>query len=178
MRIKKPRENKRSSENNSLENNNSLGNNSGENKKSPQNNSLMLNDWRTKKSPDNNSAIFPGCNFTAHGFLPPTEILRKYNSVVPGLADRLVIQAEKQTTHRISQEKKLLSANIWKSFIGLVFAFLIGSLGVGGGLYLTFVGFNVIGIVFSSATLVSLVMSFIYGSQYKKYKQNNDKYIT
>jgi hypothetical protein len=52
--------------------------------------------------------------------------------------------------------------------MGLVFGFLIGSLEVGGGLYLTFVGFNVIGIVFSSATLVSLVMSFIYGSQFKK----------
>jgi hypothetical protein len=52
--------------------------------------------------------------------------------------------------------------------MGLVLGFLIGSLGVGGGLYLTFVGFNVIGIVFSSATLVSLVMPFIYGNQFKK----------
>jgi uncharacterized membrane protein len=94
--------------------------------------------------------------------------LQKYNSVVPGLADRIVAQAEKQTFHRIALEKKLLTSYIWKSFLGLVFAFLIGSLGIGGGLWLTFVGFNVIGIVFSSATLVSLVMSFIYGSQYKK----------
>src|ERR1035438_4279362 len=100
--------------------------------------------------------------------LPPPEILQKYNSVIPGLADRIVAQAEKQTFHRISLEKKLLTSNIWKSFLGLVFGFLISSLGVGGGLYLTFVGFNVIGIVFSSATLVSLVMSFIYGSQYRK----------
>jgi uncharacterized membrane protein len=123
---------------------------------------------RTKKSPENNSVNFPGYNCIAPGLLPPPEILQKYNSVVPGLADRLVLQAEKQTTHRIALEKKLLTSNIWKSFVGLVFAFLIGTLGVGGGLYLTFVGFNVIGIVFSSATLVSLVMSFIYGSQYRK----------
>ena len=100
--------------------------------------------------------------------LPPPEVLQKYNSVVPGLADRIVAQAEKQTFHRIALEKKLLTSNIWKSFLGLVFGFLISSLGVGGGLYLTFVGFNVIGIIFSSATLVSLVMSFIYGSQYRK----------
>ena len=123
---------------------------------------------QTKKSKENNSFNFPGYYFNASGQLPSPEILQKYNSVIPGLADRLVLQAEKQTTHRIALEKKLLNSNICKSFMGLIFGFLISSLGVGGGLYLTFVGFNVIGIVFSSATHVSLVMSFIYGSQYKK----------
>ena len=121
-----------------------------------------------KKSKKNNSFNFPGYNFNVSGQLPSPEILQKYNSVIPGLADRLVAQAEKQTFHRIALEKKLLNTNICKSFLGLVFGFLISSFGVGGGLYLTFIGFNVIGIVFSSATLVSLVMSFIYGSQYRK----------
>jgi uncharacterized membrane protein len=107
-------------------------------------------------------------NFSGFGLLPSPEMLQKYDAVIPGLANRLVLQAEKQTTHRIALEKKLLIANIWKSYLGLVFGFLIGSLGIGGGLYLTFVGFNVIGIVFSSATLVSLVMSFVYGSQFRK----------
>jgi uncharacterized membrane protein len=121
-----------------------------------------------KKYRGNNSFNFPKNNFIPSGFLPSPDILEKYNSVVPGLADRIIAQAEKQTFHRISLENKLLICNIWKSFLGLVFGFLISSLGIGGGLYLTFVGFNVIGIVFSSATLVSLVMSFIYGSQYRK----------
>jgi uncharacterized membrane protein len=107
-------------------------------------------------------------SFSGFGLLPSPEMLQKYDSVLPGLADRLVLQAEKQTSHRIALEKRLLISNIWKSYLGLVFGFLIGSLGIGGGLYLTFVGFNVIGIVFSSATLVSLVMSFIYGSQFRK----------
>src|ERR1035437_1729683 len=128
----------------------------------------MRNYMQLKKSKKNNSFNFPGYNFNVSGQLPSPEILQKYNSVIPGLADRLVAQAEKQTFHRIALEKKLLNTNICKSFLGLVFGFLISSLGVGGGLYLTFIGFNVIGIVFSSATLVSLVMSFIYGSQYKK----------
>jgi uncharacterized membrane protein len=118
-----------------------------------------------KRQKGNNSAAL----------LPPPEILQKYNSVVPGLADRIVAQAEKQTFHRISLEKKLLTSNIWKSFLGLVFGFLISSLGIGGGLYLTSVGFNVIGIIFSSATLVSLVMSFIYGSQYRKNQSSTNR---
>jgi uncharacterized membrane protein len=123
---------------------------------------------QTKRSRLDNPFNFPKNNFTATGPLPSPEILQKYNTVIPGLADRIVAQAEKQTFHRIALEKKLLSSNIWKSFLGLVFGFLISSLGIGGGLYLTFVGFNVIGIVFSTATLVSLVMSFIYGSRYRK----------
>jgi len=121
-----------------------------------------------KRLKGNNPFNYPKDNFIIAALLPPPEVLQKYNSVVPGLADRLVTQAEKQTTHRIALEKKLLTSNIWKSFVGLVFGFLISSLGIGGGLYLTFVGFNVIGIIFSSATLVSLVMLFIHGSQYRK----------
>jgi len=121
-----------------------------------------------KKSKEYNSLISHKRNHTPSCFLPSPQMLREYNSVIPGLAERLVAHAEKQTAHRIALEKKLLASNIWKSFLGLVFGFFISSLGVGGGLYLTFVGFNVIGIIFSSATLVSLVMTFIYGSQYRK----------
>lgn len=100
--------------------------------------------------------------------IPSPDVLCKYNLILPGLADRIVAHAEKQSLHRIALENKLLVSNIRKSYLGLVFGFLIGSLGVGGGIWLTFSGFNVIGIVFSSASLVSLVMSFIYGSQNKK----------
>jgi hypothetical protein len=39
---------------------------------------------------------------------------------------------------------------------------------LGGGFYLTFKGYNVIGVIFTSSTLVTLVMTFIYGSQSKR----------
>jgi uncharacterized membrane protein len=99
---------------------------------------------------------------------PSPEQLKEYESVMPGLAQRLITQAEKQTDHRIEMESKLVASGIRKSTLGLIFGFLIGSIGIGGGFYLTAIGYNVIGIVFSSATLVSLVSSFIYGSQSKK----------
>jgi uncharacterized membrane protein len=111
-------------------------------------------------------------NLSGSLLLPSPELLKKYNSVMPGLADRLVTQAEQQTNHRIYMERRKLNSNILKSLIGLSFGFFIGILGVGGGMYLTFMGFNVIGIIFSSATLVSLVMAFIYGSQSKRYNYN------
>ena len=116
----------------------------------------------------NSNSVFPVLKINGSGALPSPEILAQYNSIIPGLADRIVAHAEKQSLHRISLERKLLISNIRKSYMGLVFGFFIGSLGIGGGIWLTFSGFNVTGVVFSSASLVSLVMSFIYGSQNKK----------
>ncbi|MDR3667304.1 MAG: DUF2335 domain-containing protein [Ignavibacteriaceae bacterium] len=101
---------------------------------------------------------------------PSPEKLKEYESVIPGLAQKMVCHAERQTAHRIEMEKELVISNIRKSYMGLIFGFLIGVTGIGGGMYLTAIGFNVIGIMFSSGTLVSLVMTFIYGSQSKKGK--------
>jgi uncharacterized membrane protein len=107
-------------------------------------------------------SVFPDENF------PSPEQLKEYEAVLPGLAQRLISQAENQTAHRIEIENKLVSSGIRKSTLGLIFGFFIGSIGIGGGFYLTALGFNVIGVIFSSATLVSLVSSFIYGSQSRK----------
>jgi uncharacterized membrane protein len=100
--------------------------------------------------------------------IPTPEELQQYESILPGLAQRLITQAELQTAHRIAIEDKLVSSKIRRSLLGLIFAFLIGFIGIGGGFYLTSLGFNVIGIIFSSAALISLVSSFIYGSQSKR----------
>jgi len=100
--------------------------------------------------------------------LPPPETLQKYEQIMPGLAKMVVQNAEQQTLHRLEIEKKTLKSNNVKSFAGLIFGFLIGILGMGGGFYLTFKGYNVIGIIFTSSTLVTLVMTFIYGSQSKR----------
>jgi uncharacterized membrane protein len=121
-----------------------------------------------KRNRKNKSFLIPDIKINGSGTIPSPEILERYNSIIPGLAERIVAHAEKQSLHRTALERKLLISNIRKSYLGLVLGFLIGSLGVGGGIWLTFSGFNVIGIVFSSASLVSLVMSFIYGSQNKK----------
>lgn len=122
----------------------------------------MLSKNNNSESPPPGFPAFPDECF------PSPDQLKNYESVLPGLAQRLISQAEKQTAHRIEIENKLVSSGIRKSTLGLIFGFLIGSIGIGGGFYLTALGFNVIGIIFSSATLVSIVSSFIYGSQSRK----------
>lgn len=117
---------------------------------------------------NNSASLVPGLPLIPDESFPTPDQLKQYEAVMPGLAKRLINQAEKQTAHRIEIENKLVSSGIHKSTLGLIFGFLIGSIGIGGGFYLTALGFNVIGIVFSSATLVSLVSAFIYGSQSRK----------
>ena len=100
--------------------------------------------------------------------LPPPEVLQEYEHIMPGIAKILVENAEKQMQHRLDIERRTLNINSLKSFAGLIFGFLMGIFGMGGGFYLTFKGYNVIGFIFTSSTLVTLVMTFIYGSQSKR----------
>jgi uncharacterized membrane protein len=102
------------------------------------------------------------------GPLPHPDTLKKFEEILPGPADRILKQAENQTQHRIEMESKVINADIRKSYIGLVFGFLIGILGIGGGIYLATLGFNIFGPVLSSGTLVSIIVAFIYGTKSRK----------
>ncbi len=100
--------------------------------------------------------------------MPHPDILRKYDELLPGAADRILKQAENQTSHRIDIEKKVIQNNIINSRLGLIFGFIIGILGIGGGIYLTVLGFDVFGPILGTGTLASLIYSFIYGTNSRK----------
>ena len=100
--------------------------------------------------------------------LPPPEVLQEYERIMPGVTKLLIEKAIQHQQNRAESERRALNIYNLKSFAGLIFGFLIGVFGMGGGFYLTMKGFNIIGFIFSSSTLVTLVMSFIYGSQSKR----------
>jgi uncharacterized membrane protein len=100
--------------------------------------------------------------------LPIPEVLREYERIMPGVTKLLMEKAIQHQQNRIENERRALNIYNLKSFAGLIFGFLIGIFGMGGGFYLTFKGYNVIGVIFTSSTLVTLVMTFIYGSQSKR----------
>lgn len=66
------------------------------------------------------------------GPLPPPEILKKFEEVVEGSAAQIINQANRQTDHRIDMEKRVIKADIIKSYLGLIFGFIIGLGGIGG----------------------------------------------
>lgn len=102
------------------------------------------------------------------GPLPPPDTLAKFEQILPGAADRILKQAEAQTQHRIEIEKKVIDSDIRKSFLGLIFGFIIGLGGIGGGIYLATFGFDVFGPLLSGGSLISLVAIFIYGTRSRK----------
>ena len=110
----------------------------------------------------------PGVKVFSADKLPPPEVLQEYERIIPGITKLLLEIGDKQMRLKHDIEKRAMNINSLKSFAGLIFGFLIGIFGMGGGFYLTFKGYNVIGIIFTSSTLVTLVMTFIYGSQSKR----------
>jgi len=73
--------------------------------------------------------------------------------------------AHSQTEHRQELEKKVIGSDILNSRLGLIFGFLIGMTGIISGVIIISKGQVFAGSFISGVTLVSLVGTFVYGSQ-------------
>jgi uncharacterized membrane protein len=74
------------------------------------------------------------------GPLPHPEILRRYNEIIPGSAERIFSQFELQSAHRRTLEMKVISSNAFSQRFGSISALLIGLVSVCGGLFLVHEG--------------------------------------
>jgi uncharacterized membrane protein len=102
------------------------------------------------------------------GPLPPPQALKAYDMVVPGAAERIISMAERQQAHRHGLEKIVIQGDTQRAFWGLVAGtvFAFGSLGA--GTYLISNGREASGVALVGTTLVSVVGTFIYGTQSRK----------
>ena len=64
------------------------------------------------------------------GPIPPPQILQQYNSIIPDAAERIIRMAEKQSDHRMDLERKVVSSNILKSYLGMIVAAVIAIFGL------------------------------------------------
>lgn len=100
-----------------------------------------------------------------HGPLPHPELLEKYDKVVPGLAERIITLTENQASHRQYLERKVIDADVIAQYMGQVFGFILGLVGIGGGIFLASRGLAVFGTIFGGASLSALVGVFVYGAR-------------
>ena len=105
------------------------------------------------------------------GPLPPPHILKGYNDIVPGAADRLLQMAERQSDHRMEMERAVVSADSRRSYIGLVAAFVLSAGIIGGGLYIIALGHQWPGVLLIGVNVVSLAGVFVYGSRNRRDQQ-------
>jgi hypothetical protein len=81
---------------------------------------------------------------------------------------------ERQATHRMDLESRVVRSDIWKSYLGLGAGFVLGMTGILMGGALVYVGHGQWGAAFSGAYLVSLVGAFIYGTSSRR-KERTEK---
>jgi len=102
------------------------------------------------------------------GPLPSPDLLKKFDEIVPGSADRLITQFEEQSKHRRTLEQKVIGNDICLSRIGIIFGFLIGMTAIIGGLLISLQGKELSGGMISGSGIIGLVSVFVYGSRSKR----------
>lgn len=97
-------------------------------------------------------------------------MLRSYEDVFPGCAERIVAMAERQSSHRQAIERDRIKATNKTEHWGQVFAFILAMSTILGGVYLISIGKDGTGLAAILTALGSLVGVFLYG----KYTQTRE----
>ncbi len=108
------------------------------------------------------------------GPLPPPEILKRFNDIVPGSAERIIKMAEAQFEHRTDLEKKVINSDISRSKWGQILGFIIAIAGLIVAALISIYGSQLAGGIIGVGTLASLVGVFMYGSK-TRVKEREEK---
>ena len=113
------------------------------------------------------------------GPIPPPSIMEGYERILPGSADRIIAMAEKQSEHRQRMEEIMITAESRDSFLGVLFAFLIG-IGclITAGIMVFIVpksGAAIAGAVLGVTGIGSITSSFIVNTRRGSAKKERDR---
>jgi len=101
---------------------------------------------------------------TVEGFtgpIPPPQVLGGYEAVLPGLANRIVTMAERQSEHRQSLERQVVSANIRHEWLGLWIGAAVAVIMVAAAVIVAIAGQPVVGGVIGVFDVVGIVTVFV-----------------
>ena len=93
--------------------------------------------------------------------LPPPQILRGYETVVPGSAERILAKFEQQAEHRMALEKVAVAEQLKQSARGQLFALIISISGLACSLVMAMTAHEKPAMIIGGATLVALVSAFL-----------------
>lgn len=108
------------------------------------------------------------------GPIPPPKILKGYEDVFPGCAERIVAMAENQSRHRMGLEKSRIDTANRTEQCGQIFAFVIALAAITGGIYLISIGKDASGLTAIISSVGLLVGAFVYG-KYAQAKEREQK---
>lgn len=105
------------------------------------------------------------------GPIPHPELLKGYESVKQGFAERIVSMAEEQQKHRFECENKMVEGTVSESKRGQWMAFIVAIIFVVAAVALGLYGHDWLAGVIGGGTLVALVTVFVTGRR----SQSKDK---
>lgn len=104
------------------------------------------------------------------GPLPPPALLKQYEEICPGYAERLITAFEAESAHRREMERKVLEAHVSrdnKQFAearcGQICALIITLAAIGAGVYTALAGYEIAGSVIGVGGISGIVATFIVG---------------
>lgn len=110
------------------------------------------------------------------GPLPPPNIIKGYEDILPGAADRILSMAENQAKHRQEIEKKMVDSEARDGFLGICFAFILGISCIFAGVIIAFLvpqsSGAIAGSIFGVAGISSIIATFIKGTRAEKNKDD------
>lgn len=101
------------------------------------------------------------------GPIPHPELLRKYEDVKPGFAERIVSMAERQLDHRINCEDKVVDGSVSESKRGQNYGLIVALMFLAGAVFLGYNGHDWLAGVLGGGTLVALVTVFVTNKTHK-----------
>lgn len=99
------------------------------------------------------------------GPLPPPNILKDYDDLIPNGAERIFKMVENQSNHRQSLESTVVKSNSRDSLLGIISAFAICIVTIIAGVFCIISNHPIAGTILSGTGLVSIVGTFIYGTR-------------
>lgn len=107
------------------------------------------------------------------GPIPDPMTLERYESILPGAAERIMRMAEDQSSHRREMESVVIRSRARDSLLGIVAGFIIAMSTIFAGVYVITKGYAWSGTLLGSAGLVGLVSVFIYGTRSARKEREN-----
>jgi uncharacterized membrane protein len=101
------------------------------------------------------------------GPIPPS-VLREYDDLVPGFAQRYLLMTERAVTGHIDRDDKLAEAEVDLGKTGQALAFGLTLIAMTAAIVFFAVGNNVAGLAFLSVPLLLLIRSFLPGGGSKE----------
>lgn len=103
------------------------------------------------------------------GPIPHPRILKGYEEIIPGAADRILSMAESEAQHRHEIDNKCVKADSRDSLLGIISAFILGLSCIVGGILVIIMVPKTIGIVsgtvITGSGLAGILGTFISGTK-------------